>query len=136
MPSIATSPSTDVARSSQPASSFQGASQGQPHEAAQPLREQQDATSSQGQPAPRGSASSEPDVPEDDFDGGFAPDDYLPREAFEDIPPASDSSRQTDAQISAADKRSSAGSSEPTMSEISDNLASMFGEGVVLEEIE
>ncbi len=129
--------STAATRASQPMSSWQDASQGQPYETAQPPREQQDAISSQGQPAPGGTASPVPDIPEDDFDSGFAPDDYLPREAFEDIPSASNSGEQTDAQgNAAAEERSSIGSDEPTMSEISDNLASMFGEGVVLEEIE
>ena len=92
---------------------------------------------------------------QDSYDEPYVPDDYVPLEAYEDAssavsatqpvqqaepdrfadPNAAESSAATQpAQDAVSGATPSA--SEPSMSEISDNLASMFGEGVVLEEIQ
>ena len=120
----------------------------------------------------------------DDYDAsGFAPDDYLPSEAYEDMPvsPATANSPSSHASVSGADGSGVASAqqaqsaqpaqttqpaqagqvsqtdpgavsstsdvdaasaatmditAEPTLDEISDNLSSMFGEGVVFEEVD
>lgn len=92
---------------------------------------------------------------QDSYDEPYVPDDYVPLEAYEDAssavsatqpvqqaepdrfadPNAAESSAATQpAQDAVSGATPSA--SEPSMSEISDNLASMFGEGVVIEEIQ
>lgn len=99
------------------------------------------------------------DAVQDPYDEPYVPDDYVPLEAYDDIAsPSSDahavqsdvvgrsgvgnegagSNAASDAALDAVSQATSdaaSSASEPSMSEINDNLASMFGEGVVLEEI-
>ncbi len=92
---------------------------------------------------------------QDSYDEPYVPDDYVPLEAYEDAssavsatqpvqqaepdrfadPNATESSAATQP-VQDAVSGATPSASEPSMSEISDNLASMFGEGVVLEEIQ